>query len=60
MRNQKNESNHRVRFTGLGAAIGLVFGGLVGLLIDNPVVFAGGGMVLGIAVGAGLDQRNQG
>lgn len=34
----------------LCAAVGLVFGGLVGLQIGNPMVFAGGGMILGIAV----------
>lgn len=54
---QKNNSNQRMRFTGLGAAVGLVFGGLIGMLIGNPMVFAGGAMVLGIAIGASLDRR---
>lgn len=44
-------------YTGLGMAIGLVFGGLVGFLIGNPIIFAGGGMVLGLATGTALDQR---
>lgn len=51
------ESNQRMKYAGFGAAIGLVFGGLVGLLIDNLIIFAGGGMVLGRAIGAALDQR---
>ena len=51
------ESDQTMKFAGLGAAVGLVFGGLVGLLIGNPMVFAGGGMILGIAVGTALDQR---
>ena len=55
----KRESDQSVKFAGLGAAVGLVFGGLVGLLIGNPVVFAGGGMILGIAVGTALDQRRK-
>ncbi len=43
---------------GIGMAIGLVFGGLVGLLIGNPIVFAGGGLVLGLSVGYALDRKN--
>ena len=46
-----------LKSAGLSAAVGLVFGGLVGLLIGNPVVFAGGGMIIGIAVSTALDQR---
>jgi len=57
MNNQNQESNRRIKFAGLGAAIGLVFGGLVGVLIGNPMVFAGGGMVLGLAIGTAFDQR---
>lgn len=58
-----SENNHRypsgrMKFTGFGLAIGLVFGGLVGILIGNPIVFAGGTMVLGLAVGAILDKRS--
>jgi hypothetical protein len=29
---------------------------LVGLLIGNPMVFAGGTMVIGFAIGAALDK----
>jgi hypothetical protein len=41
-------------------AIGLVVGGLVGLLTDNLAISAGGGMVLGLAIGAALEQRRSG
>jgi hypothetical protein len=37
----------------------LIFGGLVGLLIDNLIIFAGGGMLLGLAIGAALDNRSK-
>ena len=57
MNNQ--DSNQRMKFAGLGAAIGLVFGGLVGTLIGNPFVFAGGTMVLGLAIGAAFDRRRE-
>ena len=46
-------------FTGYGAALGLVLGGLVGFLIGNPIIFTGGGMVLGVAIGAALDRRGE-
>ena len=45
------------KFTGIGMAIGLVVGGLVGILIGNPFVFAGGGLVLGLAIGLALNRR---
>ncbi|MEJ2758767.1 MAG: hypothetical protein P8046_09840 [Anaerolineales bacterium] len=57
MNNQ--DSNQSLKFAGLGAAIGLVFGGLVGTLIGNPIIFAGGGMVLGLAIGTSLYQRSK-
>ena len=38
-------------------ALGLVFGGMIGLLIDNMIIFAGGGLVLGLAIGSALDNR---
>jgi hypothetical protein len=40
--------------------IGLVVGGVLGLLIDNLAFSAGGGMVLGLAIGYALDQRRNG
>jgi F0F1-type ATP synthase assembly protein I len=57
-RNQQSRS--RFTYTGLGMAIGLVVGGLLGLLVDNLAISAGGGMVLGLAIGAALDQRRNG
>ena len=47
-----------ITYKGLGMAVGLVFGGLVGLLIGNLVIFVGGGMVLGFAIGAAVDGRS--
>ena len=38
-------------------ALGLVLGGLVGILIDQMIIFAGGGMILGLAVGTALESR---
>jgi len=49
----------RISYTTLGLAIGLVFGGIIGLIIDNMIIFAGGGMMLGLAIGAALDSRNK-
>jgi uncharacterized membrane protein len=45
-------------FTALGLGIGLVLGGLVGLLVGNPIIFAGGGLVLGLAIGSALDKSD--
>ena len=59
MSEQKNRySPGSMKYTGFGLAIGLVFGGMVGILIGNPIIFAGGTMVLGFAIGAALDKRN--
>lgn len=52
-----NNPQKKISYTALGPAIGLIFGGLVGLLIDNLIIFAGGGMLLGLAIGAALDNR---
>ena len=43
-------------YTAYGLAIGLVLGGLVGLLVGNLIIFAGGGLVLGLAIGSALDK----
>jgi hypothetical protein len=43
--------------TALGMSIGLILGGIVGLIIDNIVIFAGGGLVLGLAIGSALDSH---
>ena len=56
-KNYDNKASVRISYKTLGMGIGLIFGGLVGLLIDNQIVFAGGGMVLGLAIGTALDSR---
>ncbi len=53
-------SQRKISYTALGLAIGLVFGGVVGLVIGNMVIFAGGGLVLGLAIGSALDNRSRG
>lgn len=53
----KNQPSTRISYKGIGMAVGLIVGGLVGLAIDNLVIFAGGGLVLGLAVGTALDNR---
>jgi hypothetical protein len=57
MSRNSNQSSSGISYTGLGMAIGLVAGGSVGLVLDNMVVFAGFGMVLGLAVGYALARR---
>lgn len=47
----------RISVMGSSMALGLVLGGLVGILIDNMIIFAGGGMVLGLALGTALESR---
>lgn len=44
-------------YKSLGLVIGLLFGGLVGPFIGNPIVFAGGSMVLGLSIGTALEKR---
>ena len=56
MSKNKN-SGKRISYTALGMAIGLIFGGIVGLIIDNMIIFAGGGLALGLAIGSALDSR---
>ena len=56
MSKNKN-SGKRISYTALGMAIGLILGGIVGLAIDNMIIFAGGGLVLGLAIGSALDSR---
>ncbi len=49
----------RISYTSLGLANGLILGAFVGILVGNPIIFAGGGLVLGLAVGSALDQRSK-
>lgn len=58
-KNPNRQMSRKINYTSLGLANGLVLGGFVGILVGNPIIFAGGGMVLGLAVGTALDKRNQ-
>jgi len=53
----KNQPSTRISYKAIGMAVGLILGGLVGLGADNLVIFAGGGLVLGLAIGTALDNR---
>jgi hypothetical protein len=57
MATSKNENDVRFATMGAAMALGLVLGGLVGLLIDNMIIFAGGGMILGLAIGTAIESR---
>jgi len=59
MSQNTNGTSRNISYTALGMALGLVLGGLVGILIDNMIIFAGGGMVVGLAAGAALDNRTR-
>jgi hypothetical protein len=52
-----HKTQKRISSTALGMSIGLIIGGIVGLIIDNMLIFAGGGLVLGLAIGSALDSR---
>lgn len=54
---QENNTQKKISYTALGLSIGLILGGIVGLIIDNMIIFAGGGLVLGLAIGSALDSR---
>jgi hypothetical protein len=57
---QDNQANtFRLTYPGVGMGIGLLVGGLLGLLIDNLAFSAGGGMILGLAMGTALEKRRQ-
>ena len=51
------KKSSRISYTAGGMAIGLIFGGILGLLIDNLAFSAGGGMILGLAIGLALEKR---
>lgn len=55
----RHPSQVKISYTGLCLAIGLIFGGLIGLMIDNMIIFAGGGMILGLSIGLALDNRSK-
>lgn len=51
-----NTSKSERSYKTVGLALGLVLGGLIGWLIGNPIIFAGGGLVLGLAIGSAVDN----
>ena len=57
--NTPPKSRMKTTYTAIGMAVGLVLGGLFGLIADNLALSAGGGMVIGLALGAALDRRSQ-
>ena len=57
-KNNINPTPIRITYKGIGMALGLILGGLVGFALGSPIIFAGGGMIVGLALGATLDQRN--
>jgi len=56
-----NEVNKglKISYLSAGMGLGLVFGGILGLLIDNLAFSAGGGMILGLAIGLALEKKRQ-
>ncbi len=56
---KNNQPQFKISYTALGLAIGLILGGIVGLIIDNMIIFAGGGLVLGLAIGTALESRHK-
>ena len=60
MSDKKSQRNlAKVTYTGLGLAIGLFFGGILGLITGDMIIFPGAGLVLGFATGAALDNRKK-
>jgi hypothetical protein len=55
-----NNKQRLLNYKGIGMAIGLIFGWVIGSLAGNPIVFAGGTMILGFAIGTAIDQRKRG
>ena len=56
---ENNNTQRKVSYTALGMAIGLILGGIMGLIINNMIIFAGGGLALGFAIGSALDNRRK-
>ena len=45
---------------GIGMGTGLVVGGILGLISGNLILFAGGGMILGLCIGLSSDHGTMG
>jgi len=43
---------------GLSMVVGLIFGGFLGLIGGDLIVFAGGGMILGLCIGLSTDHSS--
>ena len=56
-KNNINPTSIRITYKGIGMALGLILGGLVGLFLGNLIIFAGGGLVIGLALGSALDHH---
>jgi hypothetical protein len=56
---KQNNNKNRTSLATMGTAmsLGLVLGGLFGLAVDNMIIFAGGGMILGLAIGLAIEKR---
>lgn len=52
----RNHNSKRIIRVGLGMSIGLFFGCLLGVVAGNLVVFAGGGLILGLGIGLSKDN----
>ena len=52
----ENRSSKTVSYIGLCLAMGLIIGGGAGLAVGN-VAFAGGGLVIGLAIGTAIERR---
>lgn len=48
-----------VSWTVVGMAVGLLVGGVVGPVVDNPLVLVGGGLFLGFTIGMDIDNRRR-
>jgi small-conductance mechanosensitive channel len=59
-KNDNYPTSMKINYTGFGLAIGLIFGSIIGLVIGNMIIFAGGGLALGLAIGSALDNRSKG
>ena len=61
-----NKERQEISYLGLGMSVGMVLGGLFGIvygiLLDNMAfmtVWVGGGLVLGLSIGAALEARKK-
>jgi hypothetical protein len=52
-----NQRGVRITVMGVCMGMGLVMGGVLGLIMDNMAFSAGGGMILGLALGTALESR---